>query len=60
MHCVDDYVRQSSSFTEDKWGVFYNNVDRVGFEPTTPYVSSTVIGMQGRYSTGLNYRPTLN
>jgi hypothetical protein len=35
-------------------------VDRVGFEPTTTYVSSTVIGMQGRYSTGLNYRPTLN
>ena len=35
-------------------------VDRVGFEPTTTYVSSAVIGMQGRYSTGLNYRPTLN
>ena len=35
-------------------------MDRVGFEPTTPYVSSTVTGMQGRYSTGLNYRPTLN
>jgi hypothetical protein len=32
-------------------------VDRVGFEPTTTYVSSAY-GMQGRYSTGLNYRPT--
>jgi adenine-specific DNA methylase len=35
-------------------------VDRVGFEPTTTYVSSInddVIYMQGRYSTRLNYRP---
>ena len=35
-------------------------VDRVGFEPTTTYVSSEndgVIYMQGRYSTRLNYRP---
>jgi hypothetical protein len=36
-------------------------VDRVGFEPTTTYVSSAwwyYCDMQGRYSTGLNYRPT--
>ena len=35
-------------------------VDRVGFEPTTTYVSSVNDGvtyMQGRYSTRLNYRP---
>ena len=35
-------------------------VDRVGFEPTTTYVSSTVVGKQGRYSTGLNYRPPVD
>jgi hypothetical protein len=40
--------------------MMYIIVDRVGFEPTTTYVSSAVIDMQGRYSTGLNYRPTLN
>ena len=36
-------------------------VDRVGFEPTTTYVSSAVVvtaSKQGRYSTELNYRPT--
>ena len=35
-------------------------VDRVGFGPTTTYVSSVNDGvtyMQGRYSTRLNYRP---
>ena len=32
------------------------DVDRVGFEPTTTYVSSANC-MQGRYSTRLNYRP---
>ena len=35
-------------------------VDRVGFEPTTTYVSSVYVKdmyMQGRYSTRLNYRP---
>lgn len=36
-------------------------VDWVGFEPTTTYVSPALVdakGMQGRYSTGLNYQPT--
>ncbi len=32
------------------------DMDRVGFEPTTTYVSSANC-MQGRYSTRLNYRP---
>ena len=62
MYCVGDCVchNHDNHDLPNTSEISYNKVDRVGFEPTTPYVSSTVIGMQGRYSTGLNYRPTLN
>ena len=55
---------QASIYCSPLWQEYRFNVknlmDRVGFEPTTTYVSSVRTisrGMQGRYSTGLNYRP---
>ena len=56
MYCVVDCVchNHDNHDLPNTSEISYNKVDRVGFEPTTPYVSSTVIGMQGKYSTGLN------